>query len=75
MVGISENDVMAIEIAKGYLVPHINLKSRVRRFKMRYPFLEQENKDPDSKELTLPQLEHEIFRIYQQLEFEQFRKD
>ena len=40
MVGISENDVMAIEVAKGYIVPHINLKSRVRRFKMRYPFLD-----------------------------------
>lgn len=53
MVGISENDVMAIEVAKGYAVPHINMKSRVRRFKIRIPFLEQESKDPDSKEMSL----------------------
>jgi hypothetical protein len=57
MVGICENDVLAIEVAKGYIVPHINMKSRVRRFKIKIPFLDLENKDPDAKEMTLPQLE------------------
>ena len=75
MVGISENDVMAIEVAKGYAVPHINLKSRVRRFKIKYPFLDQESKDPDSKEMSLSQLEQEIFKLQQQIDFEQSRKD
>ena len=53
IVGIYENEVLAIELPKNYQAPPPNLKSFVRRFKLKIPFLDQEKKDVDSKELTL----------------------
>ena len=49
-------------MAKNYAVPHYNQKNQIKRFKLKVPFLEQEQKDPDSKELTLPQIEELLFR-------------
>ena len=60
IVGITEGEVLAIELPKGYLAPHLNQKSMIKRFKLKIPFLDQEKKDVDSKELTLPQLDEEI---------------
>lgn len=42
---------------------------------MKIPLLDQEKKDIDSKELTIPQLEAEQLMKQLKLEHEQFRKD
>lgn len=41
IVGISENEILAIELPKGYMAPPPNLKSFIRRFQIKIPFLEQ----------------------------------
>jgi len=63
IVGVSEGEVLALELPKGYSAPHLNQKSLIRRFQLKVPFLVQEKKDVDSKELTLPQIEEEIMRL------------
>ncbi|CDW81941.1 wd repeat and hmg-box dna-binding protein 1-like [Stylonychia lemnae] len=75
IVGISEKEVLAIELPKGYQAPHLKQQSMIRRFQLKLPFLEQERKDIDSKDMTLPQIEEEIMRKVQLLDFETYRKD
>ena len=63
IVGISEWEILGIELPKGYNAPPPNLKSLVRRFQLKIPFLEQDKVNVDSKELTLPQIEEQIMRL------------
>lgn len=75
IVNVSEQSVQAIELLKNMQAPLMSQKSMVRTFPFKMPFLEQERKDVDAKELTIPQREEEIIRLQANIEFETYRKD
>jgi hypothetical protein len=47
----------------------------VRRFQLKIPFLDQEKVNVDSKELTLSQIEEQIMRLQQLIDFESYRRE
>ena len=52
IVGICEDELLAIELPKNYAAPHLNQRTMVRTIKLKIPFLDLENKNPDQKEMT-----------------------
>jgi hypothetical protein len=60
IVGIMDNEILAIVMPPEYQAPLLNQKNQVRRFPFKAPFLEQQSslhQGVGKKELTRPQLE------------------
>ena len=74
--GISEQEMLVIEMPPDHEAPSIALKSNTRRIKMRLPLLDQGEDQPTeaNKELTLPQIEAKLQTVWLHLEHEIFRK-
>jgi hypothetical protein len=64
IVGISGNELMGIELQRGFSVPPIQLKSQSRKFKLQIPLINVERREvlntEDSKMRTLELNEEEI---------------
>ena len=60
IVGVSESEVLAIEMARNHQAPLIAQKNSIKTFQLKIPLLKQENEDIDSKELTRPQIEAKL---------------
>jgi len=57
IVGVSEQEVLAIKMLADHQAPMVTQKGEIRRFQLRVPLLNQKSTDVDSKEKTQPQLE------------------
>jgi hypothetical protein len=40
IVGVTDGEVLAFELPKGYQAPHMHQKSLIRRFQLKIPFLD-----------------------------------
>jgi len=76
ITGISEQELLVIEMPKDHEAPSITQKNNVRRFKMKLPLLdiEQDTPSTDATEMTLPQIEAKLQAMWLHLDHEQFRK-
>lgn len=75
IVGISDQELLVIEMPKDHEAPAITLRSNVRRFKMQSPLLEiYEDDAKEDKEMTLAQIEAKVQATWLHLEHEIFRK-
>ena len=54
IVGVSEDEVLAIEMARDHQAPLLAQKNQIRRYKMRMPLLKQVNENIDTKEASRP---------------------
>jgi hypothetical protein len=52
IVGVSEDEVLAIEMARDHQAPLLIQKNQIRRYKMKMPLLQQENENVDAKDLS-----------------------
>lgn len=52
IVGVTEDEVLAIEMARDHLAPLLAQKNQIRRYKMKMPLLKQDNDNIDAKELS-----------------------
>ena len=57
IVGITEDEVLAIEMARDHQAPMLAQKNQIRRYKLRMPLLKQENENVDAKELSRYQID------------------
>lgn len=75
VVGLLENELLAIEMANGVDQPPLTLKNKHKVVKLAFPLLNQEKNDVDSKEMTLAQIEEQYLREHFFLDHEQYRKE
>jgi hypothetical protein len=61
-VGVTEHEVMVIEMAKDYSAPHPSQRSMIKTFKFSIPFLDLKSMDEAKKDLTIPQIEENLMR-------------
>ena len=75
IAGISDQELLVIEMPKDHEAPSFALKSNVRRFKMRQPLLNIDDSTVnEGKEESLSQIEAKMQGIWLHLEHEMFRK-
>jgi len=75
IVGVSEDEVLAIEMARDHLAPLLAQKNQIRRYKMKMPLLKQDNENVDSKEMTRFQIEGQVMAQQMQVDHETFRRE
>ena len=75
IVGLMENELLAIEMTSGLEQPPLTLKNKHKVVKLAIPLLNQDKEDVDSKEMTLPQMEEQHIRDSFFFSHEQFRKE
>ena len=59
IAGISDQEILVIEMPKDHEAPSIALKTQVRRFKMRSPLLDQAT-ESTTEATTIPQIEAKL---------------
>ena len=74
IVGVTEDEVLAIEMARDHQSPLLAQKNQIRRYKLKMPLLKQEGQ-VDSKDLTQSQIEGQVMAQQFWVEHETFRKE
>lgn len=75
IVGLMENELLAIEMTTGLDQPPLSLKNKHKVIKLNIPLLNQEKIDVESKEVPLSMLEEQFVRDNLFFNHEQYRKE
>jgi hypothetical protein len=75
IAGVTDSEVLAIEMNSEQTVPILAQRSQIRRFKLRAPLLNQETNLNADKEQSMAQIEEQLMSTSLVLDHSQFRKD